>query len=90
MTTALFQAFTAADAAWNADELNLDLLRASDAAYAAYMAAVAATRAEWNAIPEGNGKFSAEINAHDTEGTDIDELFWLEIAIRTYEINGEE
>lgn len=86
MTTDLYRAHVAADAAWQADELNLDLLNASDAAFAAYMAAVAEARRAWEALPDCDAKWSAETNAYDTEGTDIDELHWLQIAIRTFDI----
>jgi hypothetical protein len=85
-TTDLYQTCIEADAAFHADDLNLDKLRVSDAAFAAYQMAIKAARAEWYALPGGDLKDSAETNAHDTEGTEIDELYWFEIAIRTYEM----
>jgi hypothetical protein len=86
MTTDIFQAHAAAEAAYQADDMNISLLNASDAAFAAYMKATATARDEWNALPKGDAKDSAETNAEDTEGTDVDQLYWYEIAIRTYEM----
>jgi len=88
MTTELHQKVLDTDAAWKADEMNLDKLHASDKAFADYMAAMAAARKVWMALPAGDAKDSAETNADDTEGCAEDELFWLEIAIRTFEMNG--
>jgi hypothetical protein len=86
-TTELFARHQATEAAYQADDMNLDLMRAADKAYAAFMAGVEKARKEWDALPKGHAKDSAEQNAFDTEGTDVDELYWFVIAIRTYEIN---
>lgn len=85
---ALFQAHQAAQAAFDADGTLLTL-PALEAAERAFFAALAAASAEWNAIPEGAAKSSAETNAYDTEGTDENELYWLDIAIRTYAMTPE-
>jgi len=62
------------------------VVRVTDAARADYFSKLAAARAEWNALPEGDRKGSSEDNAYDTEGTDTNELYWFEIALRTYEM----
>ena len=85
-TTDIYRAHVEAEAAYQADDLNLDLMHAANAAYRAYLAAVSQARAIWVALPEGDAKFSAETNAEDTEGCAEDELLWLEIAIRTFEM----
>lgn len=86
MATELHIAMTAAEAAWRADDMNLDKLHSYEAAERAWNAAVAAKRAEWNALPEGDQKSSAHENADDTEGTFEDELYWLQIAVRSYDV----
>ena len=87
-TTALYQIHVAAEAAMIAADYELiTACQVADRAYAAYVAAVSAARAEWNALPVGERKDSAEQNAYDTEGCDEDELRWFEIAISTYEMN---
>lgn len=85
MTTELYQAYTKAEAAWNAAEMDLDLLWAADAAYKAYSAELIAARDEWAALRDSEAKSSATTNAYDTEGTDEDELYWFQIALSTYE-----
>lgn len=92
-THPLFAAQQAAQAAFDADDLNLAKLQALDAADAAFYAALGAARAEWQALPEGDAKASAETNAYDTvveqEGALRDELYWLDIALRTYAMTPE-
>lgn len=85
-TTALYNSMIEANAAFAADELNLEKLRVLEAAETAYYAAVAAKRAEWNARPTGDRKDSAEQNAVDTEGCEIDQLRWYEVALMTYNL----
>lgn len=82
-TTDLFQRVQAAEAAF---ALNNDLvvLHKLEDAERAYYDAVAAARAEWNVLPAGDRKDSAEQNAYDTEGCDVDELRWFEIAIMSF------
>lgn len=86
-TTELFQTMTAAEDAFAADDMNLDKLNAADAAFAAYHTELAKRRAEWNALPAGDRKDSAEQNAFDTEGTAVDQLRWFEIAIGTFDMD---
>lgn len=86
-TTDLYRAMIETEAAWSADAMNLDLLRAADAAFSAHLAAEGAARDRWDAIPAGDAKDSAEQNAYDTEDTGADALRWYEIALRTYEMN---
>lgn len=86
-TTDLYRSHQAAEAAWRADDMNLELLRTSDAAYAALMAATKTAREQWEAIPASDAKSSAENNAYDTEGTAEDQLRWFEVAIMTYNMN---
>ena len=83
-TTDLFETLKTAEAAWNADDLNLDLLYALEFAERAYGDAVAARRAKWNALPAGDTKSSAEENANDTEDCRFDRLRWFEVAICGY------
>ena len=83
-TTELFRKMNEADAAWDADQMNLDLLRASDEAYAAYWRAHREAFDEWEAIPDCDAKYNAAINANDTEGCEEDPLRWSEIAMRSY------
>lgn len=89
--TDLFAAYKAADAAYEADVTADDKVwKAFDTAAAAYSAAVAAKTAEWDALPEGDAKCSAEENANDTVYVDLagspdDRLFWLQIAIGSYD-----
>ena len=90
MTTALFQALHGRPrAGFDADELNLGALQALEAAERAFYGALGAAHAEWLALPEGGAKASAEQNAWDTEGTDEDELYWLQIALATYAMTPE-
>lgn len=84
MSNELFARKNALEAAWLSDDLNLDKLNAYEQAEREYLSAVAAARAEWNALPSGDLKMSAEENAYDTEGTAEDELFWIQVAIRSY------
>lgn len=83
-TTELYEILCTAEAAWNADALDLDLLNAYEAAERAYGDACAAKRAEWNALPACDEKSSAEQNADDTEDCELDRLRWLEVAIAGY------
>lgn len=71
------------EAAWRADDCNLDKLNAYEAAERAWEARRSELRAQWNALPQNEAKDSAEDNANDSEGTE-DELVWLEVAIRGY------
>lgn len=84
-TTELFQTMKAAELAFNADDMNTEKLDVLEVAERAYFAEVAKRRAEWDALPAGERKDSAEQNAFDTEGTNVDQLRWLEIALGTYE-----
>lgn len=84
-TTALYQTYMAAEAAFVADELSIAKMDVADAAFAAYGKAKDAARRKWEALPEGDAKDSAEQNAHDTEGCFEDKLRWYEIALGTYE-----
>ena len=86
-TTKLFQAHQAAEAAMQEGDYAIELQYAADRAFAAWIDAVKAARAEWMALPEGPAKFSAETNAEDTEGCAEDELRWFQIALATYEMN---
>lgn len=86
-TTALFQAYAAAEAAMIAADYSPASQDAADKAHVAWVQAIGAARAEWKALPAGDRKDSAEQNAHDTEGCDVDELRWFEIALMTYELN---
>ncbi len=86
MATELYNTMIAAIHAHQADDMNVDKLNALEAAEAAYYGKRAELRAQWNAIPESDNKASAEENANDTEGTDIDTLYWFEIALRSYEL----
>jgi hypothetical protein len=94
MTTDLYNAKIAAEAAYQAtikdsystDEL-IDALakgKAWDQAEFAYSNGLAAARAEFNALPNNLAKQSAEENANDTEGCEIDQLYWFQIAISSY------
>lgn len=85
--TTLFARMNAADAAFRADDMNLDLLHVLEAAEKAYFAELAIWRARWTEIPTSDAKYSAETNAEDSEGTAEDELRYLQIAVRTYEMN---
>lgn len=87
-TTELFQAMNTAEAAWNANELNIELLHAYEATERAYFGKIAELRKIWDTLPDGERKDSAITNAYDTEGTEADELRWFEIALMTYELNG--
>src|SRR5262249_30863720 len=90
-TTELYQQREAAEAAFNAacdageafDRI-MALMHAADAATEAYEAARSAVIIQWTALPAGYRKDSAEQNAYDTEGTDVDALRWHEIALMTY------
>jgi hypothetical protein len=89
--TDLFAAYQAADAAVDAAvAYDAKVWKAADVASAAYFAAVAAKTAKWNALPECDAKCSAEENANDTvyvelAGSPEDRLFWLQIAIGSYD-----
>ena len=89
MTSELFQALKQAEASFEADAslANLDALEAAERAY---FSALGATRAAWAALPEGERKDSAELNAYDTveenSADRADELYRLQIAISTYEL----
>ncbi len=85
-TTELYQKMIATEAAFTADDRNLDKMHAADAAFKAYHDARIAARNEWNALPAGDAKDSAETNAFDTEGCLEDELRWFQIAIGTWEM----
>ena len=85
----LYQTMKAAEAKFATTGLVADIapLEVSEKAY---FAAVAAKKAEWKAIPEGNKKDSAENNAYDTcEENSVslsDEIYWLEMAFASYEL----
>ena len=88
----LYAAMIKAESAWEADDTNLKLLNAADHAREAYFTALAAKRAQWNALPKGEAKDSAEDNAYDTIAESdprlgADEIAWFDYAIRSYEIN---
>lgn len=91
MTTPLFRAMRQA-AAFEADALSLEKLTALGAAEKAYCAAVRKAQAAWDALPEGAAKDSAEVNANDTAIEQAvnaaDQLYRLEMAVASYEING--
>lgn len=62
-----------------------------EAAADAYWAAEAKAKAAWDAIPAGDKKDSAEINANDMWGdeklfSDANKLAWYLAAVRTYDI----
>lgn len=87
-TTELFQTMKAAELAYNADDMNTAKLDVLEAAEKAYFAALTKRQAQWDALPAGERKDSAEQNAHDTNvetDFDGDRLRWLEIALGTYE-----
>ncbi|HLY47629.1 MAG TPA: hypothetical protein VKR21_00400 [Solirubrobacteraceae bacterium] len=85
---ALFRAYQTAQLAFDADA-TLATLPALEAAERAYYDALYAARAEWNALPDNAAKASAETNACDTEGADENELYWFDIALRTYAMTPE-
>jgi len=62
-----------------------------EAAADAYWAAEFKAKAAWDAIPEGDKKDSAEINANDMWGdeklfSDANKLAWYRAAIDTYDL----
>ena len=73
-------------------EANMDrAIKIWEAASDAYWAALAKARAAWDAIPEGDKKDSAEINANDMWGdeklfSDANKLAWYQAAIDTYDL----
>ena len=93
--TDLFTQMIEAKAAFNADlDANpnggdLTTLRALEAAERAYFDAEAKAREAWEALPEGEAKDSAELNASDTMSENgvpnTNRLFFFEIAVRSYE-----
>jgi hypothetical protein len=85
--TNLYQVHLAAEAAMIASDYTLESCQVADTAYAAYRTAVVAARTAWLAISSSDAKSSAETNAEDTEGTAVDELRWLEVALATYRMN---
>lgn len=94
MTTELFQAMQAAQAAFNAADAAGDnaqalaLLAPLEAAERAYYAAEGKAQAEWDALPEGRRKDSAWTNADDTvteNGAQGDRLYWLQMAVASFE-----
>lgn len=91
--TDLFAKLNAAEAAYEAFGFNVSLdqldacfeaLRALEDARCAYYSAIRERKAVWDTL-RGENRGSAIDNAYDTEGTDTDELYWLEIAIRSYD-----
>ncbi len=85
-TTELYEICRTAEAAWNETGLDIDRLNAYEKAERAYGNAVAAKRAEWNALPNDEQKMSAEQNADETEDCELDRLRWLEVAIGGYHL----
>jgi hypothetical protein len=83
----LFNAMNAAEAAMIASDYDLDLCKVADKAREDFYAKMKTLRDAWNAIPNSDAKGSAIDSAYDTEGTDENELLWLDIAARTYEMN---
>lgn len=76
------------EAAFLADDPSLASrakLEVADKARTEYFAALIAARNVWDAIADGEAKWSAEQNADDTEGCLTDQLRWLQIAIATHE-----
>jgi hypothetical protein len=85
-TTEVYAAYVAAEAAYNSDSMNLDLMRVADAAFSRYMQEIKVAREKFESLPDCLAKDSAITNAYDTEGTDKDELYWFEIALRTFDL----
>lgn len=85
MTSQEFQAQTEAEAAFDADSLDLGKLAALQAAETVYFAALRALSAKWDAVEEGQLKDSAEVNAWDTiseQATpEADKVQWLRFAL---------
>lgn len=90
MTTTLYTAMVAAEELFSAEDTLLHL-NCLEEAERAYFAALKIARSRWNAIPEGEEKDNAEINANDTRDEGVfearDELAWFDIAIATFEMN---
>jgi hypothetical protein len=85
----MYDAMMEAEATFNATG-TLESLKALEVAEAAYFDALAVASARWNALPDGDRKYDAEINANDTREeagfTRGDELSWFLCAIATYEL----
>ena len=85
MSTTLYQAMIETEAAYNADVMSIDKMQIADAARTEYYNTLAAAREAWSAVVHVN-KDSAIDNAYDTEGTEVDELYWFEVAQRSLEV----
>lgn len=83
----LRSAFVTAEAAFQADELSFDKMKAANAAFAAYNDAEGKAEAAWAAIPASDAKDSAHSNADDTDGAYMCRLVWLYFAASTYQSN---
>jgi hypothetical protein len=88
--TDLYAAMNAAEAAFAADD-TIANLRALEAAEQAYFAYLKVARSQWNALPEGDRKDSAEQNANDTRDVDQafepgNELAWFHVALGSYDM----
>lgn len=85
----LYDALEEAQATFYVDA-SLENLIALESAEQNYFDALSKARADWNGLPEGDRKYSAEINANDTlsegEFVEQNELAWFMVATATYEL----
>lgn len=87
-TTQLYRKVIAADEAFKADDTNLEKLRALESIESEYYSAIVALRNRWSETPKGERRDSAEQNAIDTEGCEVDQLRLYEIALMSYDLGG--
>ena len=84
-----YEILTAARANWAAVD-NLESLNALEAVERMYSAELSKSLTKWEALPAGERKDSAEINANDTASEhvfDADDLIaWLLCALATYDL----